>query len=69
MVHFRYFFRCIYLDSPDDCRQYTSLITEVIRYECEVIKVIDLYLNKAQSKLSSTYMQNSRPARFIKGQF
>lgn len=56
----------IYLDRPDDCRQYPSLVTEMIRDECEMIEVIDLNnLKKAQTKLD-VLMQDSRPASFYK---
>jgi len=56
----------IYLDRPDDCRQYPSLVTEMIRDECEMIEVADLNnFKKAQSKLD-TLMQDSRPISFYK---
>ena len=32
----------IYLDRPEDCRHYPSLIPEMIRDECEMIEIIDL---------------------------
>ena len=32
----------IYLDRPEDCRHYPSLISEMIRDECEMIEVTDL---------------------------
>jgi Fe-S-cluster containining protein len=32
----------IYLNRPDDCRQYPSLIPEMIRDECEMIETVDL---------------------------
>jgi Fe-S-cluster containining protein len=52
----------IYLDRPEDCRHYPSLITEMIRDECEMIEVIDLDKPKqAQIKLDEL-MQDSRPA-------
>lgn len=42
----------IYLDRPEDCRHYPSLITEMIRDECEMIEIIDLdNPKKAQSAL------------------
>ena len=42
----------IYLDRPDDCRQYPSLITEMVRDECEMIEITDLdNPKKAQAKL------------------
>jgi Fe-S-cluster containining protein len=51
----------IYLDRPEDCRHYPSLIAEMIRDECEMIEVIDLTKPKqAQIKLDEL-MQDSRP--------
>jgi Fe-S-cluster containining protein len=51
----------IYLDRPEDCRHYPSLIAEMIRDECEMIEVIDLEKPKiAQIKLDKL-MQDSRP--------
>lgn len=56
----------IYLDRPDDCRQYPSLVTEMIRDECEMIEVTDLNnLNKSQTKLD-ILMQDTRPASFYR---
>lgn len=50
----------IYLDRPEDCRHYPSLIPEMIRDECEMIELIDLEnLKKAQLKLDSL-MKDSR---------
>lgn len=50
----------IYLDRPDDCRQYPSLVAEMIRDECEMIESIDLKnLKNAQQKLD-ILMQDSR---------
>lgn len=52
----------IYLDRPEDCRHYPSLITEMIRDECEMIETIDLNSQKiAQIKLDFL-MQDSRPS-------
>ena len=52
----------IYLDRPEDCRHYPSLIPEMIRDECEMIEVIDLEnYKKAQIKLD-LLMVDSRPA-------
>ncbi len=43
----------IYLDRPEDCRQYPSLIAEMIRDECEMIEPSDLKNQKrAQDKLN-----------------
>ena len=42
----------IYLNRPEDCREYPSLISEMIRDECEMIEAIDLANPKrAQAKL------------------
>ncbi len=42
----------IYLNRPEDCRHYPSLISEMVRDECEMIEVIDLEQpKKAQIKL------------------
>jgi len=51
----------IYLDRPEDCRHYPSLISEMIRDECEMIEVIDSDRPKqAQIKLD-LMMKGSRP--------
>jgi len=51
----------IYLDRPEDCRHYPSLIAEMIRDECEMIEVIDLdNTKKAQTKVDFL-MRDSRP--------
>ncbi|MCK6263533.1 YkgJ family cysteine cluster protein [Vibrio sp. ZSDE26] len=51
----------IYLNRPDDCRQYPSLISEMVRDECEMIEVIDLENpKKAKIKLDKL-MIDSRP--------
>jgi Fe-S-cluster containining protein len=50
----------IYLDRPEDCRHYPSLISEMIRDECEMIEVIDLgNAKQAQIKLDKL-MRDSR---------
>ncbi len=50
----------IYLDRPEDCRHYPSLIPEMIRDECEMIEIIDLQSPKqAQVKLD-VLMKDSR---------
>ncbi|MDO6463169.1 YkgJ family cysteine cluster protein [Pseudoalteromonas carrageenovora] len=42
----------IYLDRPEDCRHYPSLITEMIRDECEMIEPSDIKnQTRAQQKL------------------
>jgi Fe-S-cluster containining protein len=51
----------IYLDRPEDCRHYPTLISEMIRDECEMIEVVDLENHKkAQVKLDHL-MRDSRP--------
>ena len=51
----------IYLDRPEDCRHYPSLIAEMVRDECEMIEVIDLAKpSRAQINLD-ILMQDSRP--------
>ena len=47
----------IYLNRPEDCRHYPSLINEMIRDECEMIEAIDLEEPK----------KGSNKARFIDG--
>ncbi|PCI72762.1 MAG: zinc/iron-chelating domain-containing protein [Gammaproteobacteria bacterium] len=50
----------IYLNRPEDCRHYPSLISEMIRDECEMIENIDLVKPKqAQIKLD-LLMEDSR---------
>jgi Fe-S-cluster containining protein len=51
----------IYLDRPEDCRHYPSLITEMIRDECEMIEVIDMKKPKAAQTALDILMQDSRP--------
>jgi len=42
----------IYLDRPEDCRHYPSLISEMVRDECEMIEPIDIKNQvRAQNKL------------------
>jgi len=49
----------IYEDRPEDCRQYPSSITEMVRDQCEMIETIDLtHPKKAQIKLD-TLMNDS----------
>lgn len=52
----------IYLNRPEDCRHYPSLISEMVRDECEMIEAIDLEKPKrAQIKLD-LLMKDSRPS-------
>lgn len=54
----------IYLNRPEDCRHYPSLISEMIRDECEMIEVVDIEnIKKAQIKLD-ILMADSRPSTF-----
>lgn len=54
----------IYLDRPEDCRHYPSLINEMVRDECEMIEVVDLQdTKKAQRKLD-LLMRDTRPSSF-----
>ena len=51
----------IYLHRPEDCRQYPSLINEMVRDVCEMIEARDLKdPAKAQAKLN-LLMSDSRP--------
>lgn len=40
----------IYLDRPEDCRHYPSLIDEMVRDECEMIEAVDLTNPKKAQK-------------------
>ncbi len=52
----------IYLNRPEDCRHYPSLISEMIRDECEMIEATDIENhNRAQKKLD-ILMIDSRPS-------
>ncbi len=43
----------IYFDRPDDCRQYPTTITDMIKDECEMIELKDLTdTNRAQQQLN-----------------
>jgi len=52
----------IYLDRPEDCRHYPSLIPEMIRDECEMIEAIDLTNPKKAQRTLDILMQDSRPS-------
>ena len=54
----------IYLNRPEDCRHYPSLITEMIRDECEMIEVIDLEKPKKAQLTLDFIMTGSRPENF-----
>jgi Fe-S-cluster containining protein len=51
----------IYLDRPEDCRHYPSLIDEMVRDECEMIEVVDLNNPTKAQKTLDKLMSNSRP--------
>lgn len=51
----------IYLDRPEDCRHYPSLIPEMIRDECEMIEAIDLDKPKQAQRRLDLLMKGSRP--------
>ncbi|MFT4654640.1 MAG: Fe-S-cluster containining protein [Patiriisocius sp.] len=54
----------IYDSRPDDCRHYPSLISEMIKDECEMIEITDLTKPKqAQVKLD-WIMRDSRPGYY-----
>jgi len=52
----------IYLDRPEDCRHYPSLIDEMVRDECEMIETIDLDNPKKAQKVLDALMKDSRPS-------
>ena len=53
----------IYLNRPEDCRHYPSLIPEMIRDECEMIEIIDLENTKqAQIKLDILMRDSRHPS-------
>jgi len=53
----------IYLNRPEDCRHYPSLISEMIRDGCEMIEAIDLKKPKhAQRKLDALMIDSRPPA-------
>jgi len=51
----------IYLDRPEDCRHYPSLIEEMIRDECEMIEAVDLNNPKHAQRKLDALMKGSRP--------
>ncbi len=54
----------IYLDRPEDCRHYPSLIAEMVRDGCEMIEITDLAKPKKAQVELDLLMQDSRPASF-----
>ncbi len=51
----------IYLNRPEDCRHYPSLVPEMIRDECEMIEAIDLKRPKHAQRKLDALMKDSRP--------
>lgn len=52
----------IYVNRPEDCRHYPSLIAEMIRDECEMIDVTDLTNPAKSQKQLDILMNDSRPS-------
>ncbi|SFD18296.1 YkgJ family cysteine cluster protein [Pseudoalteromonas denitrificans] len=52
----------IYLDRPEDCRHYPTMISEMIRDECEMIEIQDVTHPKRAQKKLDKLMADSRPA-------
>ncbi len=54
----------IYLDRPEDCRHYPSLITEMIHDECEMIEAADMQNVKRSQQRLDNLMKASRRANY-----
>ncbi|EKP4406875.1 zinc/iron-chelating domain-containing protein [Vibrio parahaemolyticus] len=54
----------IYLNRPEDCRHYPSLINEMVQDECEMIEVTDLENPKKAQKQLDKLMCLSRPSSY-----
>ncbi|HCM0846432.1 TPA: YkgJ family cysteine cluster protein [Vibrio parahaemolyticus] len=54
----------IYLNRPEDCRDYPSLINEMVQDECEMIEVTDLENPKKAQKQLDKLMCLSRPSSY-----
>ncbi|GEM81557.1 YkgJ family cysteine cluster protein [Vibrio superstes] len=54
----------IYLDRPEDCRLYPSLINEMVRDECEMIEIVDLENPKKAQKQLDKLMSSSRSSSY-----
>lgn len=52
----------IYPDRPEDCRHYPSLVSEMIRDECEMIELVDIENPQQAEKTLTRMMADSRPA-------
>lgn len=53
----------IYLDRPEDCQHYPSLITEMVADGCEMIEASDLKNYKSAQNKLDILMLDSRPRR------
>lgn len=51
----------IYLNRPEDCRHYPSLIAEMVRDGCEMIEAVDLTQPAQAQKQLDELMKDSRP--------
>ncbi|MEP4888739.1 MAG: YkgJ family cysteine cluster protein [Aliiglaciecola sp.] len=54
----------IYENRPEDCRHYPSLISEMIRDECEMIEIKDVTDQKSAQKALDILMKDSRPSDY-----
>jgi Fe-S-cluster containining protein len=52
----------IYDDRPDDCKHYPVTINQMIKDECEMLEVKDLFDSKQAQKLLDRLMAESRPS-------
>jgi Fe-S-cluster containining protein len=50
----------IYLNRPEDCRHYPSLISEMIRDECEMIEITDISNTTRAQQALDKLMQDER---------
>ncbi|MFD2231001.1 YkgJ family cysteine cluster protein [Alkalimarinus sediminis] len=55
----------IYLDRPEDCRHYPSLIEEMRRDECEMLEPHDLIKPRQAQRKLDIIMSDSRPPAFF----
>lgn len=56
----------IYLDRPEDCRHYPSLVEEMQRDECEMLEPHDLIKPRQAQRKLDLIMSDSRPPAFHK---
>lgn len=54
----------IYLDRPEDCRHYPSLIAEMVYDECEMIEAVDLSSPKKAQTTLDILMKDSRHSNY-----